>query len=423
MGLEELFPILHSPFPKFAPPALIYMDIYRLKNTIQHYAWGSKTFIPELMGESSPAEKPCAELWMGAHTRAPSLVIAAEGDLPLSELIRQNPEGMLGNRGTGRLPFLLKVLAAAYPLSIQAHPNIAQAREGYARENAAGILPDALTRNYKDRNHKPELICALTPFDALSGFRDLNEIAELLSYLKIDREVPGSSEFLSNPDANTFQLFFRELLNLSEKHKSEFLTHLARVINQAVRRSKEDELTFDWTIRLLNFYPDDIGAFAPILLNTVRLQPGEALYMNAGILHAYLNGAGIEIMANSDNVLRGGLTSKYVDIPELLKALSFTGSPTRIIRPETTDRIEFIYPTPAREFQLSRIDLQDSVLFQSGDRTGAEIILSLGGIARVARKEEDQTLAIKKGQSIFIPFSAGDYTIRGNAILYRAAIP
>ncbi len=396
------------------------MDIYRLKNTIQHYAWGSKTFIPELMGESSPAEKPCAELWMGAHTRAPSLVIAAEGDLPLSELIRQDPEGMLGNRESGRLPFLFKVLAAAHPLSIQAHPNIAQAREGYERENAAGILPDAFNRNYKDPNHKPELICALTPFDALSGFRDLNEIAGLLSHLGIDRKMPVTASFINAPDPNSLQFLFSEILNLSGNQKSEFLAHLSRAVNRIERRSKEDELTFDWTTKLLKLYPDDIGAFAPILLNTVRLQPGEALYMNAGILHAYLNGSGIEIMANSDNVLRGGLTSKYVDIPELLKALIFTGSPARIIRPETTDRIEFVYPTPAREFQLSRIDLHDSNLFKPKTRTGAEIILSVDGVAQVARKGGDQKLPIKRGESIFIPFAAGEYTIQGQATLYRA---
>ena len=397
--------------------------IYCLRNSIQHYAWGSKTFIPELLGKSSPAEKPCAELWMGAHTRAPSLVLAPDGNLSLSELIRQDPEGMLGSRETGRLPFLFKVLAAAHPLSIQAHPSLDQAREGYEKENAAGVVPDAFNRNYKDPNHKPELICALTPFDALSGFRDLNEIAGFLSYLKIDQEMPGVAKFLSNPDANTFQLFFRELLNLSENQSSEFLVHLFHCVNQAERRSEEEELTFGWTIKLLNSYPDDIGAFAPILLNTVRLQPGEALYMKAGILHAYLNGAGIEIMANSDNVLRGGLTAKHVDIPELLKALIFTGSPARIIRPETTDRIEFIYSTPAQEFQLSRIDLNNSDLFNSGVRTGAEIILSTNGFAQIVRGGEDHKLAIKKGESIFIPFSAGDYTIRGNATLYRAAIP
>ncbi len=394
--------------------------IYRLNNKIQHYPWGSETFIPDLLGESSPAEKPCAELWIGDHPRAPSLVIIPDGDTPLSELIRQDPEGMLGSREAGGLSFLFKVLAASHPLSIQAHPSLDQAREGYEKENAAGILPDAFNRNYKDPNHKPELICALTPFDVLSGFRDLNEIAGLISYLEIDRNMPGVENFLTNPNSNSLQFLFRELLNLSGNQKSAFLAHLARAINRIERRSKEDELTFDWTIKLLKLYPDDIGAFAPILLNTVRLQPGEALYMKAGILHAYLNGAGIEIMANSDNVLRGGLTAKHVDIPELLKALIFTGSPVRIIRPETTDGIEFIYPTPAREFQLSRIDLHDYDLFKPKARTGAEIILSIDGVAQVVQEGGERKVSIKKGESIFIPFAAGEYTIQGQAILYRA---
>lgn len=399
------------------------MDIYRLKNTIQHYSWGSKTFIPELLGEISPAKNPCAELWMGAHPRAPSRVLTPNGNTTLSKLIRQNPMGMLGDREAGTLPFLFKVLAAAHPLSIQAHPSLEKAREGFEKENAAGVLTDAFHRNYKDPYHKPELICALTPFDALSGFRDLNEIAEHLSSLGIDRKMPKAANYLINPSANSLRIFFRELLNLSGKHKCEFLAHLFRSVNHVERRSKEEELTFDWTIKLLNSYPDDIGAFAPILLNTVRLQPGEALYMKAGTLHAYLNGAGIEIMANSDNVLRGGLTAKHVDIPELLQALIFTGSPARIIRPETTNNIEFIYPTPAREFRLSRLDVNDSGRFKPEVRTGAEIILSVDGIARVAPEGGDQNLSIKKGESIFIPFAAGNYTVLGKATLYRAAIP
>ena len=399
------------------------MDIYRLQNTVQHYSWGSKTFIPELLGENPPPENPCAELWMGDHPRAPSLVLTPDGTTTLSRLIRENPEKMLGSRETGALPFLFKVLAAAHPLSIQVHPSLEQARKGYANENAAGVPLDSFNRNYKDPRHKPELICALTPFDAMSGFREPHEIAALISHLGIEREIVRVTEFLNTPDANSLRIFFRELLNLSDKQKSQFLAHLSHRVIQAERRSKKDELTFDWTIKLLESYPDDIGAFAPILLNTVRLQPGEAIYMKSGILHAYLKGAGIEIMANSDNVLRGGLTAKHVDIPELFKAIIFTGSPARILRPETTDKIEFIYPTPAREFRLSRIDLNGSNRFKPKLRIGAEIILAVDGIAEVVQGGADQGLSIKKGESIFLPFVAGDYTIQGKATLYRAAMP
>jgi len=397
--------------------------IYRLKNTVQHYAWGSKTFIPELLRENHPSENPCAELWMGDHPRAPSLILTPDGTTTLSQLIQEDPEKMLGNGEPGALPFLFKVLAAAHPLSIQVHPGKDQARKGYNNENAAGVQPDAFDRNFKDPRHKPELICALTPFDAMSGFREPGEIAGLITHLGIDRKTTGAAKFSKYPDENSLRIFFRWLLNLSNKQKSVFLAYLFHSVTQAKIRTENDELTFDWTIKLLEYYPDDIGAFAPILLNTVRLQPGEALYMDSGILHAYLKGAGIEIMANSDNVLRGGLTSKHVDIPELFKALIFTGAPARIIRPESADNIEFIYPTPAREFQLSRIELNDSQLFESKARYGAEIILAIDGIAKVTQEREDQELSVKKGEAIFIPFVAGEYTIQGEATLYRAALP
>ncbi|MEA1926564.1 MAG: mannose-6-phosphate isomerase, class I [Candidatus Auribacterota bacterium] len=396
---------------------------YRLKNTIQHYSWGSRTFIPELLGKSSPAENPWAELWMGDHPRAPSRAITPEGEIPLSRLIHLDPRGMLGEGKADTLPFLFKVLAAAHPLSIQAHPNLDQARKGYARENAAGISPDAFQRNYKDPYHKPELICALTPFEALSGFRGPGEIADLMTYLEIDREIPGGKIFLKNPTPDSLRDIFSNLLNLTGGKKSRLLAHLSLMVSRTQARSREEKLAFDWILKLRTLYPDDIGILAPVLMNTLCLQPGEALYMSAGVLHAYLDGSGIEIMANSDNVLRGGLTAKHMDIPELLKSLSFAGGPVQIIRPESADGIEFIYPTPAREFQLSRIELTGTNSFITDKRDGGEIILCLKDRGRISAKAFDQTLEFKKGEAIFIPFKTGNYSLRGTGTLFCAATP
>lgn len=397
--------------------------IYRLENSIRHYCWGSKTFIPELMGKNTTPDEPCAELWMGAHPRSPSRIITSEGESPLSQLISQDPVAVLGTQRNQALPFLLKVLAADRPLSIQAHPGIKQAREGFADENAAGVHLDSFQRNYKDPNHKPELICALTPFDVLCGFRKFDQIAELIYHLDLDLIIPEISVFLTAPNSKSFRLFFYNLMSLAGQEKSDFLNLLFRKINMKKSRSKEEEIAFDWVIRLMEIYPDDIGACAPIILNTARLQPGEALYIDSGILHSYLNGAGIEIMANSDNVLRGGLTVKHVDVDELMKTLKFNESIPRIIRPETTDNIEFIYSTTAREFRLSRIELDYSVLFNPKTRTGAEIILSVNGTSEVIFGPGEQKLLLSKGESVFIPFYTGAYTIQGKTILYRATIP
>lgn len=400
------------------------MRMYRLDNPVQKYAWGSRTFIPELLGERSPSKEPYAELWMGAHPRAPSHVIESGRSIPLSALIREDPAGMLGERVAGRfdgrLPFLLKVLAAVQPLSIQAHPDPALARNGFKREDAAGIPRDAASRNYRDPNHKPELICALTPFDAMSGFRPLPEIAGLLTYLDLTPFIPAAA-WPTGPAEYSLRSFFEALINLSREEQVDLLDALIHRVSQASPRSDDEALAFSWVIKLSGHYPGDIGVIAPLLLNTVRLQPGEAFYTGAGVLHAYLAGAGVEIMANSDNVLRGGLTAKHVDPPELLKILTFTATPVRVLRGETTGGIEFIYQTPAVEFQLSRIILKGTGPYAPDRRTGPEIILCTGGSADAFRGT-GQNLKLHSGDSIFIPFAAGDYLIRGEATFYRSTV-
>ncbi len=403
------------------------MNIFKLKNTIQEYAWGSKVIIPELLGLTSPAEEPQAELWMGAHPKSPSGILKDGKEISLIDYIKQDPKGTLGQNVAeifdNNLPFLLKILAAETPLSIQAHPDLLQANEGYKRENNQGIPIDSPRRNYKDANHKPELICALTTFDAMCGFRNYSKMCDLFQFLQLQKNIPEIETFIQNPTERSLQILFKELMEFSEERKKEAVDILLERYKKVTPRTDEDRFIFQWICKLSQIYPGDIGIFAPLLLNTIRLQPGQALYLDAGILHAYLKGAGIEIMANSDNVLRGGLTPKHIDVPELMKTLSFSSKPLEIIEPVSFDNVEFIYDTPANEFRLSIIRLTESnKLYIAKKRSGAEIILCRDGFTEI-EWEKEKKLKLNKGESIFIPFSTGKYKIEGKAVLYRAIIP
>jgi mannose-6-phosphate isomerase len=344
--------------------------------------------------------------------------------IPLNDLIRKDPAGMMGEwvarRFKGKLPFLIKVLAAERPLSIQAHPDLDQARNGFQREEAAGIPRTADLRNYRDPNHKPELICALTTFDALQGFRPLAEIMGLLDYLDLTRFMvqPETNAKARNPSLYSL---FHTLFHLSRKKRDILLKELVQRTGTISPRSEVEKSAFFWITKLSRYYPGDIGIIAPLLLNAVRLQPGEALYTEAGVLHAYLAGAGVEVMASSDNVLRGGLTTKHVDPAELLKNLNFASQPVRIFREENPGAVEFIYQSPAAEFQLSRIILKQNGSYSPGRRTGPEIILCTEGSAEVLAKPAS-SLKLTCGDSIFIPFAVGDYLFRGEATFYRATV-
>ncbi len=285
-----------------------------LKNTIQKYAWGSPTAIPELLGEQNPSHEPRAELWMGAHPKAPSFVNFDGQWLSLTELIAKYPQEILGNdvalAFNNKLPYLFKVLAAAKPLSIQAHPSLNQAKEGFERENDRGIALDAPNRNYKDDNHKPECICALSPFWAMYGFRNIPDILALMGK-NCPVGLAGELDLLKKqPDSRGLKRFFTDLMTMDSQRQK-------RVVDEAVQNANQysdEDFAFHWMTRLADEYPTDIGILAPLLLNLIELKPGEALFLPAGEFHAYLEGVGMELMANSDNVLRGGLTAKHIDV-------------------------------------------------------------------------------------------------------------
>ncbi|SDR82608.1 mannose-6-phosphate isomerase, type 1 [Friedmanniella luteola] len=363
----------------------------------QPYAWGSPTFIPALLGEE-PTDEPQAELWLGAHTSAPSTL----GDRPLTEVIAEDPAGIVGAEavrdfGEG-LPFLLKVLAADAPLSLQAHPTREQAEEGYAREEAAGIAADAGDRLYKDTWPKPEMLCALQDSEALCGFRDPEATHALFAALGVPEAlalVAPLADTSTAPDARLADVFAR-LLRLGESE----LAVVGLVGAAAADVTDDGDLgLFARTAReLAGPYPDDPGVLAALLMNRVALTPHQAVFLPAGNLHAYLHGGGVEVMANSDNVMRGGLTPKHVDVDELLAILDFTPGFSGYVEPVEETPGCWRYPTPAPEFALWRLEPRETVV--EVPHTGvARVLLVTDGSAVVEGGADDLRLA--RGRSAF----------------------
>jgi mannose-6-phosphate isomerase len=395
-----------------------------LKGRIQNYAWGSRTAIAELLGNTGPAAEPEAELWMGAHPSAPSLVFRNGGWRSLLDVIADQPESELGAAVVGRfgprLPFLLKVLAAATPLSLQAHPDLAQARAGFQAEEAALVPRDAASRNYKDASHKPELLCALSRFDALSGFRRATDTVRLLRALGVEALHSQAESLARTPDADGLRSFYANVATLGESARRSAVRSTLDACAAHRDRGGEFARECQWALRLGALYPDDIGVVLALLLNLVELEPGQAIYLDAGNLHAYLGGVGVEIMANSDNVLRGGLTPKHVDPPELLRVLTFADAPMPVLLPRGGAN-EQTYETPAPEFRLSRIEVGAGANFQTERVLGPEILLCVGGrlVARSARGDAHE---IAQGTALFVPASDRGYEIAGSGQLFRAAV-
>ncbi|EYT79405.1 mannose-6-phosphate isomerase [Streptomyces sp. Tu 6176] len=379
----------------------------RLDNTVRPYAWGSTTAIPHLLGVE-PSGEPQAEMWMGAHPGAPSRT----GRGTLAAVIDADPERELGAEAVARfgprLPFLLKLLAAGAPLSLQVHPDLDQAREGYADEERRGVPAGAPQRNYKDANHKPELICALTEFDGLCGFRAPAEAAALLAALDVDSLKPYVDLLRARPEEAALREVLTAILTADP-------AEMARTVGEAATacaRLGGDHAPY---AGIAHHYPGDPGVLAAMLLNHVRLQPGEALFLGAGIPHAYLNGLGVEIMANSDNVLRCGLTPKHVDVPELLRIVRFEAADPGVLRPEAAPDGEEVYETPIDEFRLSRYVLPEGAPAHDLTLATPQILLCTAGSVRAGEEE------LTPGQSVFVP--AGEKAeVSGTGTLFRATI-
>ncbi|MFE4049224.1 mannose-6-phosphate isomerase, class I [Streptomyces sp. YIM B13518] len=379
----------------------------RLDNTIRPYAWGSTTAIPRLLG-AEPTGEPQAEMWMGAHPGAPSRTERGT----LVEVIDADPERELGPDAVAkfgpRLPFLLKLLAAGAPLSLQVHPDLTQAKEGYADEERRGVPVTAPHRTYKDANHKPELICALTEFDGLCGFRDPQRAAELLDGLGVDSLKPYVDLLHAHPEEAALREVLTAVLTADPDE-------MARTVTEAAAACDRLGGPYAPYADIAHHYPGDPGVIAAMLLNHVRLQPGEALFLGAGVPHAYLDGLGVEIMANSDNVLRCGLTPKHVDVPELLRIVRFEAGDPGVLRPEAGPDGEELYETPIDEFRLSRYVLPAGGATHDLTLTAPQILLCTAGSVRVGEHE------LTPGASVFVP--SGEKTeASGTGTLFRATV-
>ena len=318
-----------------------------------------------------------------------------------------------------RLPFLFKVLAAEAPLSLQAHPTLEQARAGFDAEQARAVPIDAPNRNYRDRNHKPELLCALTPFTALCGFRAIAQTLELFRALRAPHVSALLVGLTEQPTAAALSQLFATLLGLPAERRAELARETLDRCTDMAAFDGPFQHDFSWAVRIGMLYPGDVGIVSALLLNLVRLAPGEAIYLPAGNLHAYLSGVGMEIMANSDNVLRGGLTPKHVDAAELLRVLDFHSGPVAVLQGEAKGSAR-VYQTPAAEFELQSFRVLPGERPSITDRRGPEILCCERGNIIVTVAGESMSLA--QGQTVFLTATDPDYTLSGEGALFRASV-
>lgn len=386
--------------------------MYEIENVLRDYAWGSTTAIASLLGRPESG-RPEAELWIGAHPDSPSVAHLPEDGSrsPLDALISSDPEHFLGAESVSafgpRLPFLAKILAAAQPLSLQVHPSLEQAREGFARENEAGIDPHAAHRNYKDDNHKPEMILALTPFEALCGFRPAAEARKILQHVAAAFHGGGQApellrallDDLDGPDEGAaLRRAFERLITGGTDVAEETALVVAALVSGAPLEPYQAEL--GTAISLNEKYPGDPGVLISLLLNRISLKPGQAVYLPAGNVHAYLHGLGVEVMASSDNVLRGGLTPKHVDVPELLRTIDFHPVAVPMLDAEKTVLDQDIFRPPFREFQLQRIELGPDAGPVPLAQAGPAVIIVVAGDVYLDSPKGD--LQLSRGGSAFI---------------------
>ena len=414
-----------------------------LRGEVQHYAWGGSRFIPELLCQPNDLNQPWAELWLGTHSRAPAAVRLEEapgGWLALDRLIRAAPEAVLGRSTThrfgGELPYLLKVLDARETLSIQVHPTREQARAGFTRENDAGVAVDSPERSFPDPNPKPEVHAALSELWMLHGFRPPEEIAaaletvpELGVVLAEAAELPGLSERLRRARAGAaartlLRELYTRLMTLPQETVDAALNPLLARLSrrEPLAKSSPDF----WALRASRQHPlpgghRDRGLFSIYLLNLVRLEPGQGTFQPAGLPHAYLEGTTVELLTNSDNVLRGGLTRKKVDVPELLRTLEFTGGKPSILSPHPVSATEGVYPAPVRAFRLSRLRLAPGQVHRC-PRHGPDCLLAVQGAAEL--ECAGRRLELARGHAALVPAGL-PYALRsaGAAWLYRASVP
>lgn len=384
------------------------MSLYSLNGVIRPYAWGSRTVIAELQGRPAPSDGPEAELWLGAHPGDPSTVTGPDGPVSLATLIADDPKAQLGEQVAEqfgpRLPYLLKVLAAESPLSLQAHPDEAYAKEAFARQEADPTRP----KNYTDAHHKPEMLVAITPFEALCGFRAPSASADALAAV----DLPALAPVIAALRAGDLRTAVRTLLTWPVGDRP--------ALTDAVVASGHPSLAL--ARDLVGHYPGDPGVLVALLLNHVRLAPGEAIWMPAGNLHAYLHGAGVELMAASDNVLRGGLTPKRVDVDELLAVLRFEVLDDPILPAVPVAPGVSTWSVPVADFALYRVDLDGTRPPTEVPAVGPRIILDVTGDIFVGESVDGTPVELTAGAAAFAPADAGRIKVAGTGTAFIATV-
>ncbi len=395
--------------------------IFHLTGKVQHYAWGGFKYIPSLLGTSNEGNKPCAEYWMGAHNSAPSVISDGENSIPLNEFIHQNPDLAITSavyKRFGELPYLFKILDVNDMLSIQVHPTKEEAEKGFDAEEAAGIPINAPHRNYKDRNHKPEVMVALSEFWLLHGFKSQDALMQLLL------EIKEFNILIALFKKESYKGLYQFVMELQQ---AEVDNLLAPLVKRELRRKANNELTkadAGWWVSKL-FENDapikniDRGVFSIYFFNIVQINPGEAIFQAAGIPHAYLEGQNVELMANSDNVLRGGLTPKHVDVPELMKHTLFKAVTPQVMKGDEIGNLEMGYPCPVPDFGIKKIVVNNNS-YQT-IATSLEIIIAIEGGAVV---NGSNNLVLKQGGVIAVlPGEAYKIESSGKCVLYKAYVP
>ncbi len=397
-------------------------QMFLLEGKVQHYAWGGFNYIPQLLALDNTEKKPFAEYWLGAHPNHSGQLLLENDTVALNQFIEQNKLATLGEAVAtrfGSLPFLLKVLDVRQMLSIQVHPSKASAEEGFKKENAHGIPVTAAHRNYKDDNHKPELMVALSDFWLLHGFKPAEELVETLA------AIPDFDFLTDEFAARDYKGLYEMVMLMDQQRVNEVL---GPVIDRIMPLYKNGELLKSqesfWAARAVEtFCKDgnyDRGIFSIYFFNLVHLKKGEGIYQPAQMPHAYLEGQNVEIMANSDNVLRAGLTDKHIDVPELLRHVRFQETVPNILGSAAEVAKENSFPSPAAEFELYQYHLEsESINLVS---YSAEILLVLNGEAQI--QSGDQSINLTKGKAAFINANTS-YSIcsTGDAEIFRATVP
>ncbi|OCH52976.1 mannose-6-phosphate isomerase, class I [Vibrio cyclitrophicus] len=391
--------------------------IYKLNNVIQNYAWGSKDSLSTLFGVDNPNHEPQAELWMGAHPNGCSKLEAQ--NVFLSDYLNEHRESALGQYTAdryGQLPYLFKVLAARTPLSIQVHPNKRNSELGFERENQLGIELTGGNRNYKDPNHKPELVYAITSYKAMNGFRPIEDIIAMFEEVGINTLSDDVAALKKNQDSEGLKTFFTLILKLSGSKQKQALadleqfyalTNLSASAKQALQYSRE----------FSEHYPGDNGLLAPLFLNIVELKPGQAMFLHAETPHAYVQGTALEVMASSDNVLRAGLTPKHIDVGELVANTRFESiAPNDILLKPIKLESRHHFPVPVDDFKFDVVDVTRSE--KKSHVRSAEIVFCIEGVVDII--SNSKLITLRTGDSIFVPYSAAEYKYKGKGRIARA---